>query len=614
MCESFDTPQCNRQPFLSESGCDRGSVDIHQFDDLPYCSPINPTNPDVPPEIPDFPTSIPVPTYSCSCVNIRYKLDFKYDNKSSNEASFRAAGDCCEGNYISNFKLRIPCPVHSPENRRIKVGIEYGSGPNEVSASFLGANSSSCTIEALSPELHLNIPCPIQTKACVRLAPGVRIQRFDRSEVAYLNEDELAYSYHLTGGTWSPSDGGKRYACAKWSVEGPNGELVEFGKDGCNPNSEIKVWWSNVGIEVDGERISAKDIVGFTGLLNDDCKFSTLLSDINKGLAPSEWIVYGGGAGKLRIGIGYGEGNQSATAKLVDIDSSSCKLSIPSANINLNIPCPVKEKGPRKITGEIGYWKGPYSFSESYASVKNSCSIDLKKNVRLRLAIPCPVKEKGPRKISAKIKYGNGPSSVSDSYASIGSSCSINLKKNVRLNLNIPCPVKEKGPRKITAKIKYGDESSASASYASVGGACSINLKDVNLRLAIPCPVKEKGPRKITGEIKYGNGPYSFSKTYANVGNSCSIDIKDIGFNLYVPCPLKKPFLKIETSYWSSSSADFFISSSSSSSNCVKKIKIKTVFPKQKPIVIEPGECTNIDVQTYKKDGLFHYKIGVYYV
>ena len=579
MCESFDTPQCNRQPFLSESGCDRGNVDIHQFDDLPYCGIINPTNPDVPPEIPNFPTSIPVPTYSCSCVNIRYNLDFKYDNKSSNEASFRAVGDCCEGNYISNFKLRIPCPVHSPENRRIKVGIEYGSGPNEVSASFLGANSSSCTIEALSPELHLNIPCPIEKKqVCARLAPGVYLHNskkwnYEAGGYERLNEDELTYKYYVTGGSWRPEGGGVSYACARWRVEGPNGEWVEFGRIDCNPKQEWKALWSNIGVEVNGETISPTEIGGMIGLLNVYCDFSTLWSDIWRGLAPSEWFGHGGGAGKLKIGIGYGEGAQSAAAKIVDIDSSSCKLSIPGANINLNIPCPVREIGPRKITAKVKYGSGPYSASDSFASVGSSCSIKLKEEVRLNLSIPCPIKKIGKRVIKAKVRYGSGPYSASDSFASVGSSCSIKLKEEVKLNLRISCPVKGNGKKRISAKIKYGaGPSSASDSYASVIG-----------------------------------------------GNGCSFSLKEnVRLNLFAPCPAKKDFLILDTSYAYSSSADFFVSyDSDDDDNCIRTIKLKTVFPIPKPpkrIVITNGDCTNLHVESHESSSVIYYKIGVYYV
>ena len=112
---------CNRRPFLSGDGCDRGSVDINQFDDFPYCDKIDPTMPAIPPEIVDTPLQIPVPP-SCACVNIKYALNFKYskDRKFGANADFIARGDCCEGNYVSNFNLQIPCPILGGGSKKIK--------------------------------------------------------------------------------------------------------------------------------------------------------------------------------------------------------------------------------------------------------------------------------------------------------------------------------------------------------------------------------------------------------------------------------------------------------------------------------------------------------------
>ena len=67
---------CNRSPFQSGDGCDRGDVNTHQFSDLPYCKPIDPTRPNIPPEILDTTWVLPVPP-PCSCIDIEYKLDFK---------------------------------------------------------------------------------------------------------------------------------------------------------------------------------------------------------------------------------------------------------------------------------------------------------------------------------------------------------------------------------------------------------------------------------------------------------------------------------------------------------------------------------------------------------
>ena len=79
-----DPKSCNRQPFLSEGGCDRGSVDIRQFDDFPFCESFAPTMPEIPPEIVDTPIELPVPP-SCACFNIAYAMNMKYSKERSRE-------------------------------------------------------------------------------------------------------------------------------------------------------------------------------------------------------------------------------------------------------------------------------------------------------------------------------------------------------------------------------------------------------------------------------------------------------------------------------------------------------------------------------------------------
>lgn len=191
---------CNRIPFQSDSGCDRGSVDIRQFADFPFCDPIDPTEPQVPPEVVDSPLNIPVPP-PCACVNMQYKVDLKYSEKKKFEtsASFTAKSDCCEGNYDVNLNLRIPCPISENKsgNGKIKVGISYGPKFKSDSASFIKADSRGCTIQPLSPNISLQIPFPVkndgESAGRIRVRIGFK-NKFSSAAASFMDVDSSSYT------------------------------------------------------------------------------------------------------------------------------------------------------------------------------------------------------------------------------------------------------------------------------------------------------------------------------------------------------------------------------------------------------------------------------------
>lgn len=153
---------CNRTPFKSDEECDRGSVDIHQFDDLPFCDSFAPSLPDIPPEVVDTPITLPIPP-ACTCVNINYNVDLKYnkERKFEGSASFSAVDDCCEGKYNTNLHLAIPCPiVGTSKPRTISIKMGYGSSGASAVESYITADSESCNIDAKDVDFDLKIPCP----------------------------------------------------------------------------------------------------------------------------------------------------------------------------------------------------------------------------------------------------------------------------------------------------------------------------------------------------------------------------------------------------------------------------------------------------------------------
>lgn len=568
MCPNSDsTSPCNRRPFVSEDGCDRGSVDVHQFDDFPYCEPINPTPPGIPPEIDDGPIPIPIPTYTCSCINISYKLDFRYNKEKKFKAhgSFSAKGDCCEGNYETGMSFEIPCPINAPKGRKIKVGISYGKDFKSDSASFIAANSDSCTIEALSPSLHLEIPCPVNDSEGKKLKIGISYGNGPQSASASFikaNPDSctieaLSPDIRLNIPCPVKDSEGKKIKVGISYGEGPTSASASF-IDADTEDCAIKPKNADIRINIpcpvkdsEGRRIKVGISYGdgpksasasFIKADPEKCEIEPLQANLHINIPCP--VIGDGGTKKIKAKIKYGDG-ASASASFLKMDKDACAVEAFDANLDLSIPCPVKSKGTKKLKLQIKLGDSTVSASASYASMGDSCSINMQ-DVNLNLNLPCPVKAtRGEKKIKATIGYGSN-GSASATFASIESGCDINIMDEVNLELKVPCPVKgETGTKKIKATIGYGEgNSSASASYASVGDSCSITLKDeVSLDLKIPCPVKStSGEKKIKTKIEYGSGPNEASVAFAKVGDSCSVEIlgeEPLEMSLNIPCPIK---------------------------------------------------------------------------
>lgn len=156
---------CNRQPFLSEDGCDRGNVDTHQFDDLPFCGDIYPTKPKIPPEVFDINFAIPTPPH-CSCININYSYKFNgFKEKFKTKQEFKSNGDCCEGNYDSDLEFELPCPIEkigkkvfSAELKWLEEGAEEGTSFEEV---YVEDKEDDCGFVPEDIKFQIGLPCPI---------------------------------------------------------------------------------------------------------------------------------------------------------------------------------------------------------------------------------------------------------------------------------------------------------------------------------------------------------------------------------------------------------------------------------------------------------------------
>ena len=473
---------CNRRPFLSGDGCDRGSVDINQFDDFPYCDKIDPTMPAIPPEIVDTPLQIPVPP-SCACVNIKYALNFKYskDRKFGANADFAAKGDCCEGNYVSNFNLQIPCPILGGGTKKINMKIGYGNGKSYVDASYIKANSDSCTVEAKDVDINLNIPCPVNDAKGKRIKIGISYGEGKREvSASFLRTDTEKCEVEALAPTFNL-----------------NLPCPVIGRNG-TPKIKASIKYGNGYSKTSASYIKADP---------KECTIEPLSPSINLDL-PCPVIGRNEKPPKIKAKIGWGENGQSASASFLTADSESCQIKGIDAFLNLNLPCPLADSSSSSSSGVAGKIKISISYGDGDQKASSSfIKFDIEKcrlrplAPRIHLNLPCPIsKQDKPPKIKAKIGWGKSGQSASASFLTADSkSCQIKGMDAV-LNLNLPCPIsKQDKPPKIKAKIGWGKSGqSASASFLTAdSGSCQIKGMDAFLNLNLPCPKVKIVPGKI---------------------------------------------------------------------------------------------------------------------
>ena len=399
---------CNRVPFLSEDGCDRGDVDIHQFDDLPYCEEIEPTPAEIPPEVLDTPVNIPIPP-PCSCINIDYKLDFGYGT-SAPKATFKAVGDCCDGNYESSLSLNLPCPVPTGI-RKIKTSIGYGNGSGSKETLYY-AKGKDCSFSITDITHDLQIECPIKvsgtTKISISLAYG--------SGSSSLSKD-------LASG-----DPGK----CSISMESP-----EFNLNLPCPIVGSGTSTLTVGVGY-GTGDSSKTVDYISGSGGADCSITPLSPEIDLSIPcplPS-------GGRKMTLEIDYAQTPEKRKQFAVaNFDSSSCKMTMYEPDVKLTLPCPVNGTGAKKMQLEVKFAKSPSpkkKFTIAETDNKN-CNIKINEP-EVTLTIPCPIPS-GTHKLTMGVSYGSGGTqSVPYMTGSGGSSCSM-TPLDPEVNLTIPCPL-----------------------------------------------------------------------------------------------------------------------------------------------------------------------------
>ena len=315
MCTPEEPSACNRRPFVSEDGCDRGNVDVHQFDELPYCGGISPTNPEIPPEIVATPISLPVPP-PCACFKIEFGFPvFKYTPERSftTQASFKSIGDCCEGNYKSDFNIEMPCPIIGSGKNNIKVGIGYGDGEGKKEANYVERDGDGCSITTKDVDLDLEIPCPVSGLHENRISAKLgwsKTFKGDSALFAKVDKEKCGvefFSHDLNLGIPCPING---RTDAKITAE------IEYG-EGKNKDSDVVVKMNPDTCRLEGEEAEIH--------LNLPCPVKSEVQP------------------KINVGIGYGDTFKGDRKPIIKLDSRKCAIEPESPDIELSIPCPLKK-------------------------------------------------------------------------------------------------------------------------------------------------------------------------------------------------------------------------------------------------------------------------------
>ena len=584
---------CNRRPFLSGDGCDRGNVDINQFDDFPYCETIDPTMPAIPPEIVDTPLQIPVPP-SCACVNIKYALNFKYSNnrKFGASADFTASGDCCEGNYVSNFNLQIPCPILEGGSKKIKMKIGYGTGRASAAESYIKTNTDSCTVEAKDVDINLNIPCPVKDASGKKIKIGISYGDGDRAASAsFIKTDTqkceiepLSPNLHL------------------------NLPCPVIGRNDNIPKIKAKARFTKSGNSVSVSYIR-RDV--------KECTIEPLSPTLNIEV-PCPIKKPENKDPHLKIKLKYGSSGSSASVSYIKMNSSSCTIEPLPIDIRLNLPCPVRRKPGEsfpKLRARLDWGSSNRSASISFLKADSQSCLIKGSDVQLNLQIPCPIKvhkeegaggAKKPPHMKLKIKYGSSSSSASVSYIKMNSSSCTIEPLPIDIRLNLPCPVRRKPGEsfpKFRAKIGWGSSgSSVSSSFLTADSqSCRLQVVDKQFRLNLRCPFTVSTPPWVSlGNNKYRlrfkmKYRYQWATNYTSTQSAswlivdkkeCTITHYQPDIRLDIPCPfqissngwkklrIKPKFKKLnnENAY---QSADLF---NLSRENCSITLKDNTYF------------------------------------
>lgn len=356
MADLMDVFSCNRQPFLSEGGCDRGNVNIHQFDDLPYCDPIDPTPASIPPEIVDV-LNVPVVPPPCACVSIDYSLKFKYSQAFKFKAEFKSVGDCCDGNYESDFDLELPCPIKKIGTRWYKHKLKWNKG--DYYSQIYIQDDEDCGLNPLDIDFELGLKCPVRTNGDKTISIGIdwgaKKDKETHPYVKATNDDEDC--------AITPRD-----VDFDLTLPCPIPENTE-------DNLKINLGWQ--GNQSDSQPISIKKA--------EDCSLKVVAPEFDLGLPCP---IPDKANGNIKIDLKW-QDKQSDSQPISINKVGDCSLEVVAPEFELGLPCPITGVS-KDVTISLGWNKQQSDTSQIKIKKKGDCEIDLETS-DFDIGLTCPV-------------------------------------------------------------------------------------------------------------------------------------------------------------------------------------------------------------------------------
>lgn len=406
---------CNRKPFVSDASCDRGNVDTHQFEEFPYCSPIDPGRADIPPMVVAEPIEMELPP-PCNCIEIvGGEVKSKKAGDNGGSIGFSAEGDCCNGVY--RMGISIPCPIPEVKKTTVKGRVKFvpqDVPPPPLSYTLFSPASSACVMpQPKSIDMEMNLPCPIKLVGDGKVKLSTVFRKNPKPQSFVIGK-------------------GDTIGC---TLKIPQQQNIELGVPCPIPNGTGKM------------RASIKYGNGFNVVsapyLNGNADNCTLeYPNKQPSLAleiPNPIIGTKSGAVSVKIRCGSAV-LASASGSLVTVKTNANagkQIEMKTANLDLQLKCPVRKVGDPTIGITLKQGNRELVKERKRFMTIDETNCDVTANsVSFKLEVPCCARQAGNHSIKVKYTTGGTQHEVEEQYAvtGTGDDCYVDLQ-NPELDL-----------------------------------------------------------------------------------------------------------------------------------------------------------------------------------
>ena len=544
---------CNRRPFLSEGDCDRGDVDVHQFDDLPFCDPINPTPPDVPPQVLETQWNLNVPP-PCACIDIAYK--FKFNGFTKNEdmnakGTFKSTGDCCEGEYETGFEFDLPCPISDFDKKEFKVKTGWNCETTHEQT-YIEPSKDECGLDPQDIDFTIGLPCPIDGNGEKNIQIKLDWDNDKESSKPYLsarNEAECDDSEENCQIT--PNDVEFNLGLPCPIPEGAQATISAAMAWGCSSKSDAVVVVKRKEDECALEMEEAELVLGLPCPIGGSSGDKCISIDMKWDGQQTQKLAYLSSKNEADCAGGAPGGGSGG--------ADDCQITPEEPEFMIGLPCPIPDK---KISKDI-------SIAINWNKVDSECKpstqkLSLKRDKECELAfddasvdfslcLPCPVPEDvSDQKKKIKIDWTpNGDDSKKENEQPLvqkSGDCAIEVEQT-DFEIGLPCPLPDNlADQKKKIKIEWtpnGDDSKKENEQPLVQKSddCTIEVNTDQFEIGLPCPLPDNlADQKKKIKIDWtpnGDGSRQESeKSIIQKSDDCTVEVNTDQFEIGLPCPL----------------------------------------------------------------------------